>query len=343
MTDVFLPRANAIILGQRTFYKSDPSFWAVAAHELGHVVIRHRLPVLGRLLSFARIGGGLFAASGLLLLLVNILYGSATLARWGLRGYAVALGLQVVVLLEEFLASTHAMRFLREDSRLGPTELRGAFVTLVAGFGTYVGEFIGRLIVLAQGEHFTRLLVAQRQFRASGAVDGFNAGVLFGLLLVLGLSGVLLLKSAIKPPVLSANTRNERDVLMVFLELLVLWFVWLVWDYTDDPRYIMLVAFACFAMRRVLKFAVNVAALPLGLLLLFITLPLIRLAQKLSHGEESEAFERAQHGAEGEITKSKAEFANAEAALERQTSWEYRLGYAADVAFVPLLLAYCLW
>jgi Zn-dependent membrane protease YugP len=348
--DAFLPRADAIVLGQRTFFKSDPSFWAIAAHELGHVLVRLRAPWVHRVFLLARVGARSAAQIGAMFLLTNILYGSHTLTVWALRGYACALALGGVVLIDEALASVLAMRALAADGRLGKRQMGGAALGLVAAFMTYVGASVGQIITLVQSDYIARVVEGSRHFELGDPLAGAAMIAAWGLAALLGLRAIALLARAVRPPLLTAAQQKTKLAADLFYELCVAGLLFLLWDQEAGELFLVSMAVAFIAVRRVVGLAILIPTLPIGIAIVAVV-ALVFLyfrrtgaaVSKLAEGEESDVFKTtvAEHE-KRELARTQAESSIVNSTLAKRIAFEVRLEYAANAAFVPVLIAYAL-
>ncbi len=156
--DAYAPNATTILLSQLTFRKSDPTYWAIAAHELGHALVHRSARVLAVAFSVARSGKGVLLAIAGTLTLVNTLFRSQELNQVLMSCALGALAFSTVVLVDEAAASVRAMRVLRGDERLGPLELRAARHALWAAFGTYLAGFVGTSVFVLSADAFVAAL-----------------------------------------------------------------------------------------------------------------------------------------------------------------------------------------
>src|SRR5690606_12317372 len=95
--DAFLPDGSLIQLSEETFFKRDPSFWAIGAHELGHALTYRRSLLVGAVLKTARGLSQLATSAGAAFLLANVLYGSPLVGGIALALLLLGLGLTLLV------------------------------------------------------------------------------------------------------------------------------------------------------------------------------------------------------------------------------------------------------
>ena len=172
--DAYYPTAKTVILSRRVYEKRDASYWAVAAHELGHAMAYQKTPILGLLFWFARVLSGFCARLAVALTLGNILYARSELSNLALSLFTVSLAADVVVLVDEALASTLAIKMLAGDARVRGKALVGAITALAAAFMTYVGGFVGELITILRFDFVIAKINEQRQFTPAPLLGGFK-------------------------------------------------------------------------------------------------------------------------------------------------------------------------
>lgn len=156
--DAFWPSADYIALKPATLGRSDPTYWAIGAHEIGHA-LHARHPIWGpvfvagrglslgfdRLLAAMLVAGALLGGQSLMLAIGGVL--------------ALALGANLVVLVDEAWASLTALRLLREGGELSRSQIGRAVASLIAALGAYLGGFLGKLAVLIAAPFLAGLMV----------------------------------------------------------------------------------------------------------------------------------------------------------------------------------------
>lgn len=165
LTDHYDPRNETVGLSEAVYDSDSVSAYAVAAHEIGHV-LQHQedyapMRVRSVILPVANIGcrfGPILVIGGVLLsLLSNIGNAGYYIAIGGVALYAVMLLFQLVTLPVEFNASRRGLEMLTEGGYLEEDELPGAKKMLRAAAMTYLlaalGSFITvfRLFTIARG------------------------------------------------------------------------------------------------------------------------------------------------------------------------------------------------
>ena len=156
LTDHYDPRSEAVGLSEAVYDSDSVSAYAVAAHEIGHV-LQHQegyAPMRMRsvILPVANIGcrvGPFLVLGGLLLsLLTRIGNGGYYIAIGGVALYAVMLLFQLLTLPVEFNASKRGLQMLTEGGYLREEELPGAKRMLRAAAMTYLLAALGSLITV---------------------------------------------------------------------------------------------------------------------------------------------------------------------------------------------------
>ncbi len=342
--DCYLPDANLIVLTPRTFFKNDPTFWAAGAHELGHALIRERATLLAGLLRAARKIHELVTGLARSFLLVNVLYGYAVLGQVGLWLMWAGVALAVAALVDEAVASTIAMRMLREDAHLDRRGWMGALVGLLGAFSTYLASLVAHIVVITQYDRIIQLAEARADFTAAGELAGWPhlvAAVLAGVLLLSALP--LLVQLVSDQPISDKASLWWLGLTVIPLTV----FMYLVWDQPLGTGFAVCVALAA---RPVLGVAVGLVLLPL---FLFFD-PLARLYQiarwvnrllggyartERPRGEAGRAAaKRAKAQMEDELFLGKRLLDEVTAAGGRTSVFELRLTALGRLLFVPLVV-----
>lgn len=156
LTDHYDPRSSTVGLSEAVFDSDSVSAYAVAAHEIGHV-LQHQedyapMRVRSVILPVANIGcrfGPLIVIGGVLLAwLTNIGNYGYYIAIAGVALYAVMLLFQLITLPVEFNASKRGLMMLTEGGYLREEELPGAKKMLRAAAMTYLLAALGSLITV---------------------------------------------------------------------------------------------------------------------------------------------------------------------------------------------------
>ncbi len=344
--DAFAPSAGTIVLSQLTYCKSDPSFWAIAAHELGHAIVHRSTWLVGAIFALARRGSTTLLGLAGTFALANILFRSHEVNRIVMSCAYAALALTAVVLVDEAAASIRAMRILREDGRLGPRDLGGARAALAAAFFTYLMGLVGTCVFVASRDVFVRALDS-----APPLVPSSGPGPLRLVLLAAVTLWLLLLfskdvgdlrrrteKTSLEQVARESRRRLGRDVVRGASALV---FVAMVYDLPFGLWFVL----ACMLAIRSSMAAILVVLLPLfallGLVAIVPMLVVAMLAVRRSGDEASPAFESARQAAEVDIEKSKAEMVERALAFENRPPWSERLDRALTVlGVVPALVLF---
>lgn len=150
--DAYLPLRDKILLGDKTYDKQDPTYWAIAAHELGHAIDFRARPLLRPLSLVSRVTSKQFVFWANAVLFGNILFGwsLANDVWWFLLVGALVTG--AVVLVDEALASRIGLKILGEEPRITPPMLKDLRRHLLVAFGTYFSSVFGVFLVLLGAE-----------------------------------------------------------------------------------------------------------------------------------------------------------------------------------------------
>jgi Zn-dependent membrane protease YugP len=162
--DAFVPAANVIILSREVYTKHDASFWAVAAHELGHALVYRSSRLVHALLLIGRINVSALTVLGSTLIFANVLYARPEVNSLAFTLLEVSLASFVVVLIDEALASVIAVRILAKDPRVNRRDMVGAITGLLAAFMTYLGGFTGQVVLVLQRDFIVGQIMHHREF-----------------------------------------------------------------------------------------------------------------------------------------------------------------------------------
>jgi Zn-dependent membrane protease YugP len=237
--NAYIPSARVITLSREVDYKRDASFWATAAHELGHALFYrttffvHGLFLVGRTLVYACTTAGTF------LVFANVLYARADVNKLAFTLLEVSLASWLLVLMDEAIASVIAVRLLVADARVDRRDMVGAVTSLLAGFMTYVAAFVGQVILVLERDFIVGTIERHRHFTPAAPMDG-------GKLVAVGALGALLTVWAVYGAIRAVRKRDAITVQLVTeaqasnllndfgRALLGCLIVWLVWDQPGD-------------------------------------------------------------------------------------------------------------
>ena len=332
VTDAFWPSAARITLKAETYFKKDPGFWAIAAHELGHALI-HQRRILSLLFLLSRLGYKLLGGLGSTLLLVNLLYGSAEISAWALSLIRGGLWLFGVVLLEELLASGWALSMLRAEARLTRGQWWGACMALAAAFLTYLGELVGQVIVLAQSDFFVGYFATYKGFVAAPALSGFTWIVVLLLLVALVLRGLALLLNLSKQRPITPQLIGQEAATGALVMLLL----WLVWDRSGTLEFIVAVMLAFLSARLFWGLLLSPVFMLLGFGVILLLTPLFVLLYFVARSLWSKTPSQAPVELNpAELAEGKRELLASQKELAQNPPWYTRLDPLRQAAFLPL-------
>jgi Zn-dependent membrane protease YugP len=240
-SDGYRPTERLIQLSEETHFKADPSYWATAAHELGHARIRAELPIIGHLRTLAAVLGAVLIAIGVGLAFGHVFYSpSGALpgaSASAFRCLALAAALRVFVLVDEGVASVIAYRELRACDAIDFVHLRAIRRVLVTAFATYLVTYAAYAALL----HYWPLVDALAGHAAAPA-RLTALGRVIAIVASLGCVGSILaglvwmfapkdLGTALEPrPALRLTLAFLRATSIIVL-------LWLAWDHRIDPIY----------------------------------------------------------------------------------------------------------
>lgn len=150
--DAYWPLHHAILLGDKTYDRQHPTYWAVAAHELGHAIDFRARPLLLPLSIGSRATYRLFVFWANSVLLGNILFGWSVASDlwWFLLVGALVTG--AVILVDEAVASRIGLKILAEDDRITAPMIRDIKRHLLLAFNAYFGTVFGVFLVFLGAE-----------------------------------------------------------------------------------------------------------------------------------------------------------------------------------------------
>lgn len=308
--DAFYPSARVVRLSQEVYFKRDPSFWAVAAHELGHAIVWGKSRLIGVPLSAARFFGGTLTSLGGFLIFANILYGLPAVSTFAFDVYIVGTGLFVFTLADEAAASILAMRMLRADGRIDAHGLRGALFRLVAAYLTYVGAFAGQIVLVFQQKWITKMIAEHRHFVPASKTSGSVLIVVLAILLA-GASIHRMVRTVRRPTLGSVDAIKKeklRELLRwIACDVLALILVWRVWDQPFGPTFAIACILALFGSRLGVALVSIPVALVLGLVLHALVFAVMAIASRFSKRETTRTESTSPSAAELEETIAMAE------------------------------------
>ena len=233
-TNGYAPWERVIHLSETTYFKRDPLYWAIAAHELGHARFELDHPRAARAVR-AKWPRKLATAVGFGLLFGNILFARHDADRVAFACLAAALALSVLPLVEEAVASTYAFAALRASKALTRGHVASALVLLIAAFLTYATLFAGYAYLMTRWDEVERVTGDGRA--PSGGLT------LVGKLAMIGWTLVFAVR------LLAMLGRRRASLARVLTWFAAPSIVWLAWDAGRSGGYqwCVLLAFVVFA------------------------------------------------------------------------------------------------
>lgn len=233
-TGSYIPSSNTIVISPDVNEKKDASYWATAAHELGHALfyrstfLVHAVFMTGRVVAMAGPIVGTF------LVFANVLYAREDINAIAFHCLEAGLGGLLFVLVDEAVATFIGMKILMGEFRLDRRDKLGAFTSLAAAYMTYVGFFVGELLVVLQREFIVGMIEAHRHFTPSAPMGGTR-------LVIVSVLGIFLTVWAIYTVIRALRREEASDISDVksakgglslhelgrgLLGILVVWLVW---------------------------------------------------------------------------------------------------------------------
>ena len=342
--DGFHRRHGIIQLRSATYFKSDPVYWGIAAHELGHARLQARYAWLETAVTLTGLLKRSITAFGLALVVGNILYALPGVTVLGFQLLAAALVLDAPTLVEEAIASRSGWRLLSQDGALSRRQLHAVRVTMWLAFCTHLARFLSFAVLLGMWEHIVTLT-------ATGLLDevarplGPAATTVVVAATALGVIGALLRVTALR----SSATRRARlasrpsaaraiGVLRLLEDGCSLAAIALLWDLSADPTYAWCVMLAMVPSKRAI-----VALFRLPFSLGYVVIRRLCRAVEGRHGvEPSAAFLRALRAGAMQMRVGNRWIAGLRQDDTVDAPVTQRLGALAPLLHLPLLVMYWL-
>lgn len=238
--DAYVPSAHVITLSRDVYVKKDPSFWAVAAHELGHAIVYRSTPLLYVPLQLGRVVLASATSLATVLIFANVLYARRDLDAMAFALLYASLGGFVLLLVDEALASAVALRILRREPRVDRRGMLAASGALAAAYVTYVAGFVGQILLVAQRGFVIAQIERHRHFVPGQPLASWRWVVIVVLsasvvlLVARGLALVVRSRKEASPAELEARQRATRST-EVGRGLLVCAVIALVYDQPGAP------------------------------------------------------------------------------------------------------------
>lgn len=264
--DAFVPGANVIVLSREVYQKHDASFWAVAAHELGHALVYRSSRIVHIILFLGRVNVAAGTILGSSLIFANVLYARPEVNALAFALLEVSLASYVVILGDEALASAIAIRILARDPRVDRRDMVGAVTGLLAAFMTYLGGFTGQVILVLERDFVVGQISRHREFVPAEPMGAVRMTFVILLSAVLVAWSLVNLRKALRRP----HYESSLDVAKGLL-----WYVahevgrgavgailiWLVWDQPYGALMPLLCVAALVASRVAIRLAASIVEL----------------------------------------------------------------------------------
>lgn len=278
--DAFYPSASVIMLSREVYKKRDASFWAVAAHELGHALVHRASSVVAAILTFGRVTVAVCTTLGSFTIFANVLYARPEINAFAFHLLEASLVGYVIVLIDEALASAIAVGILRRDGRVDRRDMVGAITRLLAAFMTYVGAFAGQVVLVLERELVVAQIAQHRHFVPAERMGATRMTFVIVLSTILVAWSLFNLRDVLRPKRYSSASEVATGCLWrVGHELgrgaIGAVLVWLVWDQPYGAMMPVLCVGALVASRGILGLLAGIAetiirllaAIPAGILI----------------------------------------------------------------------------
>jgi Zn-dependent membrane protease YugP len=331
-SDRFHPLAKLIQLDQDTYFKRDPVYWAIAAHELGHARTELASPLLARVFVVARFVTHVLVAGGLALMFGNVLYALPHVTEVARALLIAAACLQTPKLADEAIASALAMRSLRASPELEPHHLSASRRALVLAFATYFITAAASTLLLTQW-YLVERLTAVPMVPPTAQLTSIGWVAVSALSLALAAFAIMHLLIIVwrrrQPP--QASPRGAA-----LAQLVLASFVWLAWDHHASPVYAWC---ATIAISQIMPLLLVMLLLPMTIIA-----ALTRFTRRLAVDATVQTAELRADRRDGahHVAAGNARLDEVYRAMTRSFDVHVRVLQLLQLAFVPLLLAFWL-
>jgi Zn-dependent membrane protease YugP len=331
---------GVIQLTHEAYFKPDPVYWAIAAHELGHAHIHHRHPLAAWILTQARSLANVLAWLGVGLAMGNALYALPGVTDLAFALLVAAALLALAELVDEAWASRWAYRELRTSAHLTPRHLRAVRAALRAAFGTYAITYAAHAVLLTQWGLVERL-TGEGRLGELGTLGVLGTIVVIVTMLAGAVYAFACVRVAFGSVTFrrrAAELRQGFHVIAILFQVLLLGSIALMWNLRGDPVWAWCVI---LAVMRISTLVLALLALPGAPVILY-----GRVLAKHLDGpglERSASYERALASGRGLIKQGneRATFLAFER-TQRAPTVARRLSELLQLLYVPLFVAYLL-
>jgi Zn-dependent membrane protease YugP len=339
-SNAYRDREGIIQLTEGTWFKSDPTYWAVAAHELGHARFRVGHPFLSLIFAPARTIGPLAVAVAFALIGGNILYGLPGVTDLGFQLLTAGVIGNLLVVFDEMIASAFAGRFLRRAPAVAPRHFRAARIVLFAALCTYLGSFVAHALLVAQWDAVVALTGSGVLGEPAGAATGWRQALIAaatGLGVVYAVSRLV----AAFASGIAARFAGRRQWLVLGFKLLwqaaLVLLIALLWDARADLAYQRSVLLALLPALKAFSLLIG---FPVGILFI-ITLHLrTRLLFRFAGQESSAIFHDSLRAGADTVRDGNRTLAASLARRIQSPSAYVRVRQLVELLYLPLLYNY---
>lgn len=322
---------GVIQLTEETSCKHDPTFWAIAAHELGHARMRLARPGWTAFSRVAEVTKRFLVKLGIGIAAGNVLFALPHATRIAYVMLVAALVLTIIDLVDEIGASALAMSMLREEPALTDLHLRVARSALSAAFTTYLAP------VLVYGGLLTQWWIVERLTAVPRVPSG--GATMFGMVIAAIASAYILLFAVthVLAAVRSPSFLHAESVLFsVVWTVAVAALVVIGWDRHATAAHAWTVMLAVAEIHVLVRLMLE---LPTDIA----TLPLLRWLRRFDRGiEKTAAFWKAKAAAVSEIHAGNRWAAGAFAEDAARVTLARRIWELHRLLVLPLLLSFWL-
>jgi len=276
------PRRDPVILSYTVKDKETPIAWAIAAHELGHIVVHRKNPGWSALNLFNRSVLHFLTNVLPIWLLFSAFFATPLTVKIVFGALIVATSVGALVCIDDVLASRVAMREMRAEQKVSEPALMDIRRLLFAMFLTHGAPVIALATTLMFWAPLETLLLSG-SFEVASPLAGtarIMTMILGAVLIALSLFNISKLTMKAEP-----STFGFKLIHKWALIGLTFAFVFLTWDSSDTPLFVVAVFLAASLLHQVVTLLMvpwDVLKFPISFLLVLVHLFSEKIASKKS-------------------------------------------------------------
>ncbi len=242
--DAYDPGRDIVFLADITYHKKDPTFWAIGAHELGHVIVHREHKIWSKVSLFMRrFYKRLFSFVPLWAVIAALLASELAATLFFVQlGAAIVCGLFVCI--DEWWASAKALAEMHDDDRVQQDAVSDTKRLLLAAFSTYASPLVVMMGVGALARPIWDLLTSGT-FQSGPPLEGSNLLIAQGMGITLIGIGVASVVQVIRSKPKTQTKLEDLDFKTILLAmvlatvggLVLCFFFAITWDASNTAAY----------------------------------------------------------------------------------------------------------